>query len=279
MRKAGEMAVRTTLNHIVTVLALTGLAVTSPAMAQVAPVAPAAAGTDPDAYVLGVNDTIEVSVVGGKEGPMRVQIQTDGTIQLPLIGTLTAAKKPVLALRNEIRSLLSSKGYYTNPAVNVTVVTFSSQYVTVLGEVGVPGLLPIDRAYRISEILAKAGSVKSSGSDTVTLTRANGQELKLPVEQLATGGPEQDPLVQPGDKVYVPMAKTFYIYGQVTRPGDYRADAGVNLRKALAVAGGLTALGSEKRIKVIRNGVEIKKFPLNDPIRAEDVVVVGERFF
>ena len=53
----------------------------------------------------------------------------------------------------------------------------------------------------------------------------------------------------------------------------------MNLLKALARGGGLTSLGSEKRVKVIRAGVEITRFKPTDTIKGGDVVVIGERFF
>ena len=243
------------------------------AASEVAPVSLA------DGYVLGTGDVIEVSVAGREDFRPRIQLQADGTIELPLIGTLQAANKTVLQLRDEIRQRLRTGGYFPNPVVNITVATFASRYVVVQGEVGTPGIVPVDRAYRVSEILARAGGRKESGSDTLVLTRVTGEKLELNVQTIATGVGEDDPVVNPGDKIFIAPAKTFYIYGQVAAPGNYRVDGEMTLRKAVARGGGLTQLGSEKRVKVIREGKEIKKFPPDDPILPGDVVVVGERFF
>lgn len=261
------------------------IAVSAPAAAQDAaatsrvPAAPASGVTGDTGYILGTGDVIEVNVVGREDYKARVRVQTDGTVALPLIGTLTATGKTSLQLSAEIVKALKAGGYYEKPVVSVEIASYSSRYVTVLGEVGSPGLVPIDRAYRVSEILARVGGAKATAADDVTLRRASGEELTLPIVTLATGGAKDDPYVNPGDKLFLASAKTFYIYGQVAAPGVYKVDTDMSLRKALARGGGLTPSGSEKRVKVFRDGREMKKVDLNAPVTPGDVVVVGERLF
>ena len=53
----------------------------------------------------------------------------------------------------------------------------------------------------------------------------------------------------------------------------------MTVRQALARGGGLTQLGTEKRVKIIRGGRPLKGAGLETVVAAEDVVVVGERYF
>lgn len=232
-----------------------------------------------DGYVVGINDVLDVALVGSDDFRGRVTVQQDGTIQLPYVGTLQAKGKTLLQLGKEIADALTRGGYYVDPAIQVTVAQISSSVVTVLGEVGNPGLIPVDRAYRASEIIARVGGLKATGADIFYLRRENGPEIPLTMEAIARGGDEADPFVNPGDKIYVPEAPTFYIYGQVNAPGTYPIKDKMTLRMALARGGGLTSLGSERRVTIVRNGEELKKFSLSDPIADDDVIVVGERFF
>lgn len=232
-----------------------------------------------DGYVLGTGDVVEVSVLGREEFRPRVQVQTDGTIQLPFLGSVEANGLTVLQLRQKVSSALKKGGYYADPVVNVAIASYASRYIVVLGEVATPGIVPIDRAYRVSEIIARVGGIKVNGADSITLTRTSGEQFSLSMQEMATGGPDKDPVVNAGDKLYVPAAETFYIYGQVSAPGTYPVDKQMNLRKALARGGGLTSMGSEKRVKVFRNGEEMRKFDPSAPIKGGDVIVVGERFF
>jgi len=274
--------------HIVTFMlaiaaALTSVAVT-PAAAQPTTPAPTvqsdeAAAPLSEGYVLGIGDVVEVSVLGREEFRPRVQVQADGTIQLPFLGSVGAADMTVLQFRDKVRRELMKGGYYADPVVNVAVASYASRYVTVLGEVTSPGIVPVDRSYRVSEILARVGGPRAGGADIVKITRSNGEELELSIEKIATGGPAEDPAVSPGDKIFIPEAKTFYIYGQVAAPGTYPIDRDMTLRKALARGGGLTDMGSEKRVKVYRKGEKLDKFDPSSQVLDGDVIVVGERFF
>lgn len=232
-----------------------------------------------DGYVLGVGDVVSVSVLGRPEFNSQVQVQADGTLQLPFLGTVKAADFSVLQFRENVKNALKKGGFYADPVLNVAVTTYASRYVIVLGDVNQPGMISVDRNYRVSEILAKVGGPRDTGADYVSLRRATGEEIKLNLNTLATGTLEQDPFVKPGDKLFVPKAETFYIYGQISKTGTFKVEPGMDLRKAIVIGGGLTTMGSEKKIKVIRDGKEIKKYKLDGPIKNGDVIYVGERFF
>lgn len=267
---------------LVAILALASTVATAAAPVQQTPPAAPAQGDASvslvEGYVLGPGDVIEVSVLGREDFKPRVQVQADGTVALPLLGSVPAADRTVLQLRDQIREALVRGGYYSSPVLNISIVTYASRYVTVLGEVATPGVVPIDRAYRLSEIIARAGGVKETGSDRITLTPAGGSPNDLSLRAIATGR-AADPVVNPGDKVYVAEAETFYIYGQVTAPGTYPVDSDMTLRMALARSGGLTPLGSERRTKLIRGEREISRVDLDEKIQPGDVIVVGQKFF
>jgi polysaccharide export outer membrane protein len=260
--------------------ALPAAATAPPPVATAPAAAPAAApqATSNDGYVLGAGDVIEIAVLGRDEFKPRVQVQTDGTIQLPYLHSVKASDLTVIQLRERVSKLLRDGGYYTDPVVNVSVVSYASRYVTVLGEFGTPGLVPVDRAYRVSEILARVGGAKSGAADDITLRRADGQEFRLPVTDVAKGGPAEDPYVQPGDKLYLAPAAIFYIYGQVGAPGAYKVERAMTIRMALARGGGLTDRGSAGKISVYRGGQKIKA-EMDTQLSANDTIFVGERFF
>lgn len=232
-----------------------------------------------DGYVIGTGDAVQVAVLGRAEFNVRVQVQTDGTIQLPYLQSVPARDRTVLQLRDDIRQRLKQGGYYTDPVVEVAVASVTSRYVTVLGEVGQPGLVPVERSYRLSEVLARVGGTRATSDDQVLLRRVGGEELTLGIQDVASGGPDKDPVVNPGDKIFIAAAPTFYIYGQVAAPGAYKLERGMTLRQALARGGGLTERGSDKRVKLFRGGQQVDRVPLSEPIKGGDTVVIGERIF
>jgi polysaccharide biosynthesis/export protein len=238
--------------------------------------------TDPNnanaGYILGPDDVVEVSVLGQPEFTTRTRVRTDGTIVLPYVGSTAVSGDTPISLAKRISGVLKAGGYYSNPIVSVEIAGFASRYVIVLGAVAQPGLQPVDRPYRVSEIVARAGGIRSDGAEYVVVRSEKGGEVKLPFEKLATGDAQDDPFVLPGDKVYVPAAETYYIYGLINAPGVYPIRDRLTLRKAIARGGGLGPAGSEKKISVYRDGKKTA-LALDEPILSDDVVVVGQRPF
>lgn len=238
-----------------------------------APQAPAPAG-----YKIGADDTVEVDVLGQSDFKTRARVRSDGTITLPYLGIVPVAGETAITLADKLTAQLKAGGYYAKPIVSVEILSYVSNYVVVLGEVANAGLQPVDRPYHLSEIIARAGGLKVTAAEDVTLTHPDGTVQKLPYDKLASGGPTDDPVVKPGDKIYVAQAEQFYIYGQVNSPGVYPIRSDMTLRRALGRGGGVTPSGSLKKVKVYRNGEE-RKMKLDELLQPGDVIVVGERAF
>jgi polysaccharide export outer membrane protein len=236
---------------------------------------------DPD-YVLGVGDTIQVAVVGRSDFDGAVRVGPDGSVLLPMLGAVPAVNRTPTKLAEQIRVALEKGGYFSKPVVRVDVVAVASSYVTVLGAVGAPGLMPLDRRYRLSEVVARAGGSAAAGISYVVLTPANGPSKRYKIADLATGSGDADPYVSNGDKIYVPAAEAqmFYVTGQVKSPGSYPVTEGMTVRMALARAGGLTETGSDKKVKLTRKGKEQGKVKVDETtVEAADILDVGERLF
>ncbi len=229
-------------------------------------------------YVLGRDDVVEVGLLGRTDFGGRSRVQADGTIQLPMIGKVAAADLTTSALSDSVRKALQAGGYFADPVVTVEVVGYASRYVIVLGAVGSPGLVPMNRPYRVSEILARVGGVRDGAADYIVVRSEKGDERRLQIRDLATGGSDMDPQVAPGDKIYAPAAENFYVYGQVNSPGGYTLQSDMTIRMAIAKSGGLTDSGTDKKVEVTRDGKKTK-VDLAEKVRPGDVLFIGERLF
>ncbi|MDP3854026.1 polysaccharide biosynthesis/export family protein [Phenylobacterium sp.] len=283
------MQIRTTLIKFAMALCLVGILPASAGAQTPAAVAPPvvpltgaqstakAAPAADDEYIVGPEDVIEVEVVGLPDRA-RTKVYTDGTIQLNLLGKVQVAGQTPRQLGDQLAKLLKDGGFYANPVVNVEVVSFASRYVTVLGAVGAPGLVPINRAYRMSEILARVGGVTGAAAEYLVVRPESGPEQRYFIRDLATGDASKDPFVQAGDKIYAPLADIFYISGQVRAPGTFPIAPGMTIGQAIARSGGLTESGNGKKIEVTRAGKKLKLDP-SAKVEPEDVLVVKERLF
>jgi polysaccharide export outer membrane protein len=104
----------------------------------------------------------------------------------------------------------------------------------------------------------------------------------IDLEELRSGNPEANILLQAGDTVHFPRAAQIFISGHVGRPGSYRFQRGMTLLQALTLAGGVTERGSAGRTRVLRlvEGKRKKvKVKLTEPVEPNDTIVVPERFF
>jgi polysaccharide export outer membrane protein len=228
-------------------------------------------------YILGIGDVIEVTVLG-QTYSAGGRIDADGKIQMQYLGSVKVSDQTATQVQDQVGKALEAAGYYIHPTVRVNVVSFTSRYVTVLGAFRSPGLVPVDRAYRVSEIMAKVGGVGENGADYLVLTPAQGAPRNLLIKDLATGDSTQDPYVQPGDKLFSPLAETFFISGEVKSPSTLVLTPGLTVGMAIAKAGGLTDLGSDKRVTVIRKGQTVG-VSLDDKVQPNDIIKIRQRLF
>jgi polysaccharide biosynthesis/export protein len=110
------------------------------------------------------------------------------------------------------------------------------------------------------------GDVKAGG-----LTRS---QLEREMEKKLAEGYIKHPHVSVSILTYRP----FYIYGEVTKPGEYPYASGMRVMSAVATAGGYTYRANENYVVVTRDGVQ-RKAPPNAPIQPDDVIKVPERYF
>lgn len=245
------------------------------AVAQPQPAAP----VETKGYVLGPDDTVQVIVYGQSEFNVTTRVKADGTIVMPLIGVVKAEGRTNISLAKEVTDRLVAGGFLKDPLVNVEVGAYVSRSVNVAGNVTQPGIVPLDRPYHALEVLLKSGWVRSDGANFVYLRRPGQPERKLEVEQLVRGAADSDPLLVPGDTLYVPPAETFFIYGQVNSPGMKGILPGMTIRQAIALSGGVTAAGKADKVGLVRaGGKEIDADP-SMKVQNGDVIIIKERLF
>lgn len=230
-------------------------------------------------YVLGPDDTVQVLVYGQAEFNVTTRVKADGTIVMPLIGIIKAQGETNITLARQITTKLVDGGFLKSPLVNIEVGAYVSRSVNVAGNVTQSGIFPLDRPYHALEILLKAGWVRTDAASFVYLRRQGQPVRTLDVQSLVRGDRDSDPLLQPGDTLFVPPAETFFIYGAINGPGMRGILPDMTIRQAIALSGGVTASGSLNKVGLIRgNGKEIDADP-SQKVQNGDVIVIKERLF
>lgn len=100
---------------------------------------------------------------------------------------------------------------------------------------------------------------------------------KILVEKL-----QGDFLVDPRISISVLEYREFFISGEVKQPGGYKFQPGLTLRRAIALAGGLTERASTNRITLIRDNDDDRKparADLDTPVMPGDSINIDQGFF
>lgn len=254
-------------------------------------------------YVIGARDVLKVAVWGQDDLSREYPVDPDGFVSLPFIGRVKATGLTPTALAGELRSRLE-KDYLVNPQVLVSVKEYLSQKVHVSGEADKPGVYYLSGPTTVRDILSRAGGLSKSAGSQVVLVRAEtlresagknpeAGTLRLNIARVFAGDPAENVALSDGDTLVVQKGNTFFVFGEVRRPGVYQLDTETNVLEGIALAGGFTDKAAPGRVRVIRStrgGQQVISVDMNDvikrgdrskaiPLRENDVVVVPESFF
>lgn len=180
---------------------------TAQQQATVAPPSGSSTGgpIDPNRYVIGAEDSLQISVWKDPTLSGTVPVRPDGMISLNLIGDLKAAGLTPMALSADISQRL--KKYIQDPVVTVVVLGVNSQRIFAVGEVNkvgpimlTPGMTPLQA------IVSAGGLTQFANSKHIYILRTiAGKQEKIPFNyKQALKGDNEGVLLIPGDTIVVP---------------------------------------------------------------------------
>ena len=264
------------------------IAAVGAALSLVPAQAQSAAGTVANEYRLGAGDMVHIVVYQNPDLTLDGRISEAGVLSYPLLGAVRIGGLTVTAAEKLIADGLRSGNFVKQPQVSVQVTQVRGNQASVLGQVNRPGRYPIEVAdMRLSDLLAVAGGVATTGADFVTIVGTRDgkpfrREIDL-VNMFRASDRQGDMAIINGDVVFVERAPTVYIYGEVQKPGAIRLERGMTVMQALATGGGLTQRGTEKGMRVHRRGpdgkIQVLQPPMDETLRDGDVVYVRESLF
>lgn len=239
-----------------------------------------------EAYLLGPHDQIEIRVFKEADLSTLARIQADNSILLPVVGRVIVGGFSEQDAVLHIQKALIDGGVVQEPAVTLRIVDYASKRVAVLGYVMSPGIQFLDRPSTISDVLAKAGGAQTEGADFLyftdydPITGQSERSILIIQDLLGSGSADLDRPIGDGDKIYIPKAPIFYIYGQVRGAGTFRLFPGLTAEQALVIAGGVTEMGKASSLKRrdLKSG-KMVKVDLKEKVSANDVLFVPERIF
>jgi polysaccharide export outer membrane protein len=204
------------------------------------------AATAADTYRIGVNDVVSVGVFKNPELSGDFPCGADGSVSLPLVGSVPAKGRTEAELSAELAAAFST--YLVDPQVTVAVKLFQSQFVHVMGAIPRASRVPLKPGITVSDVLSEAGVALQPGQQ-VTLKRSGQPPVLLGQADVQAGAQSA---LRDGDSLIVEEPKYVLIQGEVRRPQRISLSQGMTLLQAIAMAEGLTEWASKREVRVLR---------------------------
>ncbi|WP_254059437.1 polysaccharide biosynthesis/export family protein [Granulicella sp. L46] len=166
----------------------------------------AAVDTDATRYIIGPDDSLQITVWQEPSVSGTFPVRPDGMISLVLVGDIPAAGLTPMHLAHDIT--LKLKKYIQDPIVSVVVAAVRSQRVYLVGEIQHAGPIELTAGMTPLQAIAQAGGLTpyTSGKHIYILRGPQGKQTKIPFNyKLALKGDNsQDVPLLPGDTIVVP---------------------------------------------------------------------------
>jgi polysaccharide export outer membrane protein len=238
---------------------------------------PKTAGSRSTTLRLGTGDLVEISVYGVPELSTKTRVGSTGELYLPLVNYIHVADLTIEEAQSLIEKRLADGGYVRDPHVSILVDEFSSQGVSVLGEVVRPGLYPVLGDRRLVDLITVAGGLTDKAGREVTIIHRD--QLDKPqivsLGRTLTDNPDSNVPIFPGDSVEIHRAPIIYVVGDVGRPSGLLVDNGrLTVLQALALAGGANRTAKLNDSRILRksngpNGITETKVQLKKMLEAK----------
>lgn len=230
------------------------------------------------AYLLGPEDELSIRVNDLDEfGSKPLRIDPNGMLDLPIVGPLKAGGRSSEQVKADVVERLRS--ILKKPEVSLTVTSFHSQPVSVLGAVNQPGVHQLQGPKRLLEMVSAAGGLRPEAGGKLVITRQiEWGSLPLPtahpdksgafstaelrLENITNGrAPEHNIYLRPHDVISVSRADLVYVIGEVKKAGGFTlaSQENISVLQALALAQGLDRTASPKKARILRKDAETAK--------------------
>jgi protein involved in polysaccharide export with SLBB domain len=213
---------------------------------------PATATVPPD-YRLNVGDVVVISLTGSTEGSVEREIDNDGKIFLPKVGSIMLAGVRYGDLRDQVAAAIGQQ--YRGYTVTVAIRRLRGIRVYVTGFANNPGAFTVGGLSTVANAVLSAGGPSAGGSFRSVKVYRNGEEVgDFDLYELIRGGNRiNDTVLQNEDVLFIPPAgPQVAVVGSVNGEAIYEARPGESVEQLLTYAGGPNTVGDASRVILYR---------------------------
>jgi polysaccharide export outer membrane protein len=243
-------------------------------------------------YIIGPEDVLDIQVWGNKDLNQTVFVRPDGRTSLPLVGEIAVAGKTVQQLQDHLGEVYEKT--VKGAVVTVIVKEIRSRPIYFVGGFGKPGVMQLTRDLSLLQAISVVGGIVPNADAEKGFVLRGDKRIPIDFNRLLQRGDlSQNPKLEPGDSVVVPLADAVYVNGEVKAPGAVKYSGDLTILKAITQVGGLTPLAAPGRVDVLRGTSEKKerirvdvdkmmRSPEENPdirLQPNDIIFVPQRLF
>jgi len=215
-------------------------------------VVPTTTSIPPD-YPLNIGDVVSIATTGSVEGSANFEIDRDGRIYLPNVGSINLAGVRYRDLYDRVAAEIGHK--YRGYEVSVSIAKLRGVRVYVTGFANNPGAYTVNSLSTLVNAVLAAGGPSAGGSfRSVKLYRGGRELVDFDLYDLIRKGDKShDTVLQNEDVLFIPpVGRQVAVIGSVNEEAIYEARAGESVRDVLRIAGGATNLADSSRVILYR---------------------------
>ncbi len=160
-------------------------------------------------YIIGPQDLLEIKVFELPELNQTVRVSEDGSITLPLLGSVQVGGLTKDGVEEKLKMLLEAR-WLKSAQVSVFIKEYQSRRVAVIGAVEKPGTYELIGRLTLLQVISQAGGFKENAANEIYVLR-EGKEgvtasIAIDLEDLLLNGNQKLNIpLMPGDVINVPV--------------------------------------------------------------------------
>jgi polysaccharide export outer membrane protein len=236
------------------------------------------------------DDLISVRLYASADYATTTRVGLDGTVQLPLIGSVQVEGLTVHQAQDLIAQRLVSAGMYRDPQVSIQIMESPNQTATVIGELhGIVAIIGERRLYDVlaavgggggfsttsTTVVVGGGGLPTTASHVITINRPGvAQPIVVDMGTDPEKSTEANIPIFPRDTIVVPRVGVVYLLGAFKIQGaiPLSQNSPMTLMKVAALTGGSGFEGKQSDLRIIRSvgtGRQVVRVDLNKIVKGQ----------
>lgn len=205
----------------------------------------------PNDYRISLNDQFTVILSGSKEAIFDLNVNLDGTILFPELGSISVAGETFKDIKDKLRNFIEQS--YIGVQIDLSLKNLSAKKVTIVGAVRTPGTYLVNPFSTISSALSYSGGISEIGTlRNIRLIRTNGEIYNFDLYKLLINGDRSDDItIESGDVIIIDAADQFItLSGEIKRPAIYEIRKNETLENLIEFGLGFTQIANKSSINL-----------------------------